>query len=529
MSSPQKIRIKELNPDLIPPSTKNMHNPSQGGSKIVVIGKPGCFKAGTPILMFSGHIKKVENVVKGDILMGDDNKPREVLELCRNIDEMYDIVSLQGEKYTVNKMHKLVLINKRGKISEVTIDECLKKPASFFKEYQIYRRKIEFCEKDTLIDPYEYGLNLALNISSLSKIESEYKINSLSKRNQLLAGIFDNGGNKELNSIVFKCISKKLAEDIVFVSRSVGLIAKYHKEITNLEETVYYNIYVSNISGDFSQIPFQQLEIGNTKNTGNTSKIYGKSSFKIIPKGVGKYFGFTINGNHRFLLGTFDVVRNTGKTTLITSLLYAKKHIFPVGMVMSGTEDSNGHYRKIFPSTFVYNKLNENQVENFVKRQKIAKKHLPNPWGVLLLDDCTDDPKLFNKPLFQGLYKNGRHWKMWYILSLQYCMDIKPVIRTNIDGTFILREPSLKNRRALWENYAGIIPDFSSFCEIMDQITDDYTALYIHNATQSNRLEDCVFWYKAPKNMPNGFKMGCSDFWTFHNERYDQNYVDPIM
>ena len=110
----------------------------------------------------------------------------------------------------------------------------------------------------------------------------------------------------------------------------------------------------------------------------------------------------------------------TGKTTLISSLLYAKKNIFPIGMVMSGTEDSNGYYKKIFPSTFVYNKLEEDKIEDFIKRQKIAKKHLHNPWAVLLLDDCTDDPKLFNKPLFHGLYKNGRHWKMWYILSLQY-------------------------------------------------------------------------------------------------------------
>ena len=54
----------------------------------------------------------------------------------------------------------------------------------------------------------------------------------------------------------------------------------------------------------------------------------------------------------------------TGKTTLITSLLYQKKHIFPIGMVQSGTEDSNGHYRKIFPSSFVYNKLNEERVED---------------------------------------------------------------------------------------------------------------------------------------------------------------------
>ena len=42
-------------------------------------------------------------------------------------------------------------------------------------------------------------------------------------------------------------------------------------------------------------------------------------------------------------------------------------------------------------------------------------------------------------------------------------MDVKPVIRTNIDGTFILRDSNLKNRRSLWENYAGIIPDFGMF------------------------------------------------------------------
>ena len=217
----------------------------------------------------------------------------------------------------------------------------------------------------------------------------------------------------------------------------------------------------------------------------------------------------------------------TGKTTLISSLLYAKKNIFPIGMVMSGTEDSNGYYKKIFPSTFVYNKLEESKIEDFIKRQKIAKKHLHNPWAVLLLDDCTDDPKLFNKPLFHGLYKNGRHWKMWYILSLQYCMDIKPVIRTNIDGTFILREPNLKNRRNLWENYASIIPDFSLFCTILDQITDDYTALYINNTNQSNKLEDCIFWYKG-KIPPNDWKFGSKDFWKFHGKRYDRQYKDPF-
>jgi len=248
--------------------------------------------------------------------------------------------------------------------------------------------------------------------------------------------------------------------------------------------------------------------------------------FYIVQDGfMEQYYGVVLKDDHRFLLADGSLVHNTGKTTLITSLLYEKSSIFPSGLIMSGTEDSNGHYKKIFPSTFVYNHLDEQKIEDFVTRQKIAKRHVSNPWAILLLDDCTDEPRVLNKPIFQGLYKNGRHWKMLFILSLQYCMDIRPVIRTNIDGTFILRESNLRNRKTLWENYAGIIPDFGLFCQIMDAITDDYTALYIHNATQSNNIEDCVFWYKA-KRVPPNFRFGSRDFWRFHKQRYDTNYKD---
>lgn len=218
----------------------------------------------------------------------------------------------------------------------------------------------------------------------------------------------------------------------------------------------------------------------------------------------------------------------TGKTTLIASLLYAKKHIIPTGIVFSGTEDSNGFYRKMFPSTFVYNKYSEEQIKKFISRQKIAMQHLENPWGVLLVDDCTDEPAVFRKPLQMGLYKQGRHWAMLYILSLQYCMDVRPAIRTNIDGCFILRESNLKNRKALYENYASVIPDFKLFCDIMDQLTEDHTALYINRASQTNDWRECVFFYKATP-MPDGFKFGCDEYWQFHYDRFNPEYKDPLM
>ena len=181
--------------------------------------------------------------------------------------------------------------------------------------------------------------------------------------------------------------------------------------------------------------------------------------------------------------------------------------------------------RKSDPNSFVFNEYDEDKIKDFIKRQKLASQHLPNPWAVLILDDCTDDPRVFNKPLQQALYKKGRHWKMLYILSLQYAMDVKPVIRTNVDGIFILREPLLKNRESLYKNYASIIPDFSTFCQLMDQLTDDYCALYIHGATQTNTWQDCVFYWKAPMT-PKDWKFGCVDYWKFHEARFNKNYVE---
>jgi GTPase SAR1 family protein len=218
----------------------------------------------------------------------------------------------------------------------------------------------------------------------------------------------------------------------------------------------------------------------------------------------------------------------TGKSTLIADILYNKRDIYPCAEIMSGTEDSNGFYKKIIPPTFIYNKLQIDRVEAYIKRQKLARKHLRNPWSILLLDDCTDDPAILRTPLFQNIFKNGRQWKMTFILSLQYCLDIRPVIRNNVDGTFILRESNLRSRKALHENYAGVIPDFQLFCTIMDQITTDYTALYIHNASKSNDWRECVFWYKA-KPVPDGFKFGCQDYWEHYQALYNKEYVEPLV
>lgn len=218
----------------------------------------------------------------------------------------------------------------------------------------------------------------------------------------------------------------------------------------------------------------------------------------------------------------------SGKSSVIMSLIYAKKHILPVAQIFSGTEDASHFFAKRFPEAFLFGHLSEDAVGSFVRRQKLAIKYLPDcPWALQLIDDCTDDPKILKRPLFQNIYKNGRHFKMLHILSLQYALDLLPSIRSSIDGTFIMREPTIRNRKILWENYGSIIPSFDMFCDIMDALTTDFTAVFINNRVQSNNIEDCVFYYRADLGaIPDDWKFGSESYWKFHEERFDPSYMD---
>ena len=208
----------------------------------------------------------------------------------------------------------------------------------------------------------------------------------------------------------------------------------------------------------------------------------------------------------------------TGKSFLISDLIYHKSHLFPIAMVQNGTEDSNHMYSRFMPELFIYDALNLTKLEDFVKRQKVAREYLPNPWAMLVIDDCFDNPKLFKTTVMNSLFKNGRQYKMFMIMGMQYCLDVPPAIRVCIDGTFIFAENSRVTRKKIWENFASVIPDFGTFCAIMDQITTDNTALYVHNSGTNNSFEKSVFWYKA-KPVPKNFKFGSPEFWKYQHKR----------
>jgi hypothetical protein len=114
---------------------------------------------------------------------------------------------------------------------------------------------------------------------------------------------------------------------------------------------------------------------------------------------------------------------------------------------------------------------------------------------------------------------------------MQYPLGIPPMLRTNIDYVFILRENYIANRKRIYENYAGMFPTFESFCQVMDQCTENYECLVINNNSKSNKLFDQVFWYKADNH--GDFKLGSKEFWELskginsddEDEKYDPSNV----
>jgi hypothetical protein len=134
-----------------------------------------------------------------------------------------------------------------------------------------------------------------------------------------------------------------------------------------------------------------------------------------------------------------------------------------------------------------------------------------DPRTFVIMDDCLYDQSWTRDKLMRALFMNGRHWKVFLIITMQYPLGIPPNLRTNIDYVFILREPYLVNRKKIWENYASMFPTLESFCSVMDQTTENYECLVINNNAKSNKLTDQIFWYKA-ENHPE-FKLGSKEFW----------------
>ena len=241
--------------------------------------------------------------------------------------------------------------------------------------------------------------------------------------------------------------------------------------------------------------------------------------------------------------------RGSGKS-IATADIFRYHTEWPIGVVMSATERANHFFEKFIPKMLIYDKFDPVVLRNFMLRQekitdqremeirKYGRSDIDNR-AFLVLDDCLYDKSWPNNEDIRAVFMNGRHYGITFIVTMQYPLGIPPHLRANIDYVFIFRDNMIKNRERIYQQYAGMLPNFDTFNQVMDQSTENYECLVINQRGNSNKLEDQLYWYKADTNI--NFRCCSRELWNIQaadeerkalgmaNEGDDEEDFDPTI
>lgn len=423
-------------------------NPLNGGftnDKInILLSPPGsgkCLGYNTPVLMYDGSIKSVQDIKVGDQLMGIDSKPRNVLSIARGREEMFRIIPNKGEPWTCNKSHILSVIEsgkwlyKCGEtinpldIEDINITNILNLPKNHKKK--LFRVPLDFEHKSVEIPPYilglwlgdgnsikpeiavggkdidiqkplmeafakKYGCDLSItkdlrndvyslccvrpenirhntkiknniyemfknnNLFSNKHIPKDYLLNSRKTRLLLFAGFIDSDGGGSNGTYDIAIKTDRLKDDIVWLCRSLGynvsVSKKLVKQLNGKEINKEYWRLI--ISGDFTDLN-KYIRIKRKCFERKINKNPLVTGFKIESIGEGDYYGFEIDGDHRFMLGDFTVTHNT--YWLLELARQGKKILLvePFISVIKNKVESDEELMKIFQVFYDSVKLDE--------------------------------------------------------------------------------------------------------------------------------------------------------------------------
>lgn len=377
---------------------------------ILMYGPAGCHAAGTEVVMYDGSLRKVEDVIVGDLLMGPDGTKRTVLALRRGQDSMYEVRPVKGEPFVVNGHHifSLARSSKKGRrypsVMNISLNDYLGLSECSKESFKLQRTgAMAFANVSSVsLDPYFLGAWLGdgseeapaittadveikelcyaaaasngLSVTTTRKTDSkcytyslvgdgtkgnnpiinelkkfnvwgnkhipeDYFRSSVEDRLQLLAGLIDTDGGNEgawrpsarYNTLgsagngkkrFFSITQKRevLAYGILRLARSLGFGATIRPVTKTIKSRGFSGSYYRvHIYGDIHRIPVRLPR--KKQGTGDPNKNHLHTGIsKIIPLGIGDYFGFTLSDDHLYLTRDFTVHHNCGKTSLIRLL-----------------------------------------------------------------------------------------------------------------------------------------------------------------------------------------------------------------
>jgi hypothetical protein len=318
-----------------------------------VLTKGKCLARDTPVLMHDGSVKAVQDVCAGDLVMGDDSTPRRVTAVTSGRQPMVRVESKLGASFVCNASHVLSLKladlparvgarsvrfvvatrhrdgtvaqlrehthtcadasvanallavadkrllaaalrlqkNEEAVVRDETLDvavcdllnrACV--PAGVYSQLQTYSAGVvRFPPLRACGDAYVCGAELARG--GVPALDAAVKLGDEPTRRRALAGFLETCARVRGSSMLdVSALPDTAVRDVLFVARSLGRRA--------------------HVAGGGAR-----LCVGG--DGGDAAAAAAREALRLTALPVGDFYGFSLDGNRRFLLGAFQVTHNS--------------------------------------------------------------------------------------------------------------------------------------------------------------------------------------------------------------------------
>lgn len=271
-------------------------------------------------------------------------------------------------------------------------------------------------------------LELLRNLKVLNNkhIPDRYLFGSRKERLELLAGLSDTDGNWNYKASNFEItqVRKHLAEQILFLVRSLGFAAEISQRI--IKGKYYYRVSGSTLNAD--EIPVKCSRKVKGRGSKSNQKHVG---FTVEPYGKDTYYGFEIDGDNLYLLDDFTVTHNTGKSSLAKAIMnatYSCSYITPTNLLVN-------QFLQEFPDTRTLHKVDYYQCPTWQRPCIVTKGKMGGC--------CKGCP--MSRDISQAVYKRGPGVYNYYtyavrklyrdVLIIDEAHNIIPTIKSLIGVT----------------------------------------------------------------------------------------------
>ena len=364
----------------------------RGALGCLAVGRGKCLGRGTPVLLYDGRIVPVEKIMKDDLLMGPDSRPRRVLSTTSGTGPLYQVDPIKGDPWVCNDAHMLTIVQSvSGEVQDISVNDFLRKPRHWQKEAKLFQVAVDFSAAESLpLDPYFLGVwfgdgTKLLNGVSISKpdpeilqlcedIARQYGLSvrtSISPMGCPTYHISDPRVEGRRCSNTLLTLLRSIVTQAAVVPRQYLTASRADREaflagwldsdgfltdsgyeilqkrrdyadaicflarslgirvtIKSKEVPGYGTFWRMRLQGECTHLP---LRIPRKKAPPRRQKKNAlRTGFSLMPFGEGQFFGFELDGDGRFLLGDFTVTHNTLLSVLLFDALQSQRGVLLV-------------------------------------------------------------------------------------------------------------------------------------------------------------------------------------------------------